>query len=295
MSLSGFAQRDALYSQYLFNYHVLNPAFGGTLEKLAINLVNRNQWVGIPGAPHTITFSAHSPFKRDRIAIGLYIYTDRLGPLTDFGFITTYSYRVKLQTGKLSFGLEMGLKQIDIDWDMLYMENMDDIYLITRPQARILPDANFGIYYYTDNFFAGLSSKHLFERTFFDRGSDGGTNFSNLSRHFYSYIGGFIHINKFLTYRPSVLLKLVDNGTFAFDLNSSLMVRKLFWVGVSFRSNKNSFVFLTELSLNKKLRVGYSYDTYLGDIKAYNIGTHEVKISYEVNAFKKVVYRPYYF
>lgn len=294
-SIASFAQRDALYSQYIFNYHILNPAFSGSLEKLAINLVNRNQWVGINGAPHTITFSTHMPIRNDRIALGVYVYTDKLGPYTNFGFISTYAYRVKLKKGKLSLGLQMGVKQSDIDWDVMVMEEMGDIYLLTRPQPRLLPDANFGIYYSNDNFFAGFSSKHLFERAFVEAGSDGGTNFSSLSRHFYTYLGGFLHINKRLVYKPSVLIKFVDKGTFSVDFNSSIMINDIFWVGISYRTNKNSLVFLTEIKVSTKLKVGYSYDTYLGDIRAYNIGTHEFFVGYEINPFDRVVYRPYYF
>jgi type IX secretion system PorP/SprF family membrane protein len=289
------AQRDALYYQYLFNYHVLNPAFSGSLEKMSAVLINRNQWVGIKGAPHTLTFDLHTPIRNDKIALGFYIYSDRLGPWTNFGMISTYAYRVELDKGKLSFGLQMGFNQIDIDWDMILMEHMDDYYLLTRPRPKILPDANFGIYYYTDQYFIGISSKHLFDRAFSETGTEEGNNYSTLSRHFYSYLGGFIHLDKNLILKPSLLFKYVDKGVFCYDVNMQLMVRNLIWFGASFRSNYNSFVLLTELRLSSKLKLGYSFDTYLGDVKAYNIGTHEFKVSYEVDIYKRRNMFPVYF
>lgn len=295
-ALASFGQRDALYSQYLFNYHVLNPAFSGSLEKVSISIVDRNQWVGIKGAPHTFTVSAHTPVKYDRIGVGAYLYRDQLGPMTDYGFISTYAFRVKCKKGLLSLGLQVGIKKTYIDWDMLFMENMQDIYLMIRPQPQLLPDANFGVYYSSDNFFAGFSSKHLFDRVFMDQGAEGGDNFSTLSRHFYTYIGGFIKITEGFIYKPSVLIKYVDNGDFYFDINSSIQMKKILWLGVSYRSNHHTFVVMGELKLNSKWKIGYSYDSYLGDIKAYNIGSHELKLSYEIDPYRKRrVYHPNYF
>ena len=55
------AQQDPQYSQYMFNQMVLNPAYAGSKEALSSSLILRNQWVGLDGAPKTITFSSHAP------------------------------------------------------------------------------------------------------------------------------------------------------------------------------------------------------------------------------------------
>jgi type IX secretion system PorP/SprF family membrane protein len=296
LSLAVSGQRDALYYQYLFNYHVINPAFSGSMEKLVFTITNRNQWVGIRGAPHTMTFSGHTLLKTNKIGVGGYIYADRFGPLTDFGMISTYAYRIDMEEyGLLSLGLQFGFKQLEIDWDALYMENMNDFYLIVRPKGGIYPDANFGVYYNIKQFFIGISTKHLFERYFMEWGSQKGHNFSNLHRHVYTYIGGFLKINNRLMLKPSVLIKYVDVGSFCFDLNASMLIDKLFWLGVSYRSQKNSFVFLCNFKANSKFQIGYSYDTYLGDVKAYNIGTHEIKLSYEIDTYQRKGIRQVYF
>ncbi|MCX6233729.1 MAG: type IX secretion system membrane protein PorP/SprF [Bacteroidetes bacterium] len=133
----------------------------------------------------------------------------------------------------------------------------------------------------------GLSSKHLFDRAFAETGSENSTNFSSLGYHFYTYIGGYIRFGKNVIYKSSILVKYVDKGTFSFDFNSAVMLKNLIWVGVSFKSATNSVVITTELKLNSKYRLGYSYDSYLGDVRAYNIGSHEIKISYEVDLYKR--------
>ncbi len=57
-----YAQQDALFSQYMFNKLVINPAYTGTRDALSIALVGRQQWVGMDGAPKTVTFTIHSPY-----------------------------------------------------------------------------------------------------------------------------------------------------------------------------------------------------------------------------------------
>jgi len=291
-SVSG--QRDALYYQYLFNYHILNPAFTGPHDKIVFNLIDRHQWIGIPGAPNTITLDMHTVLKNKKIGLGGYVYADRLGPVTELGVISTYAYILEFNRGRLSLGLQFGFKRSYIDWDRVVMEYMDDSYLIERPIPVIIPDANFGIYYYTKTFFVGLSTKHLFER-YFASWDASIHNFSPLASDVYLFTGGFITIGNRLVYKPSLLVKYTDNGAWSFDINSCLMINRLFWLGASYRSNHNSFVFLFEIDVNSKLNFGYSYDTYLGDIKKYNIGTHEIKLGYQIQLKNRKAYVPLYF
>jgi type IX secretion system PorP/SprF family membrane protein len=294
MAASAFGQRDALYFQYLYNYHILNPAFTGTQEKIVFNLIDRYQWVGIPGAPNTITLGVHTVLRNEKIGLGGYIYTDRLGPITNFGMISTYAYIIEFIEGKLSLGLQFGFKRVYIDWDKIIMEYMDDRYLIERPIPAIIPDANFGVYYYTEHYFAGLSTKHLFER-YFIANDPTKTSFAPLSRNVYLHTGGFLKIHRKLVYKPSILIKYTDNGEWSFDINSCLMINRLFWLGLSYRSNHNSFVFLFEINASSRLKLGYSFDTYLGDIQKYNYGTHEIKLGYEIHLENRRAYVPLYF
>jgi len=72
VGLSAFGQQDPLFTQYMFNKLVVNPAYAGSHEQLAIDLVNRNQWAGIDGAPNTFSFGAHLATLNRKIGLGLY-------------------------------------------------------------------------------------------------------------------------------------------------------------------------------------------------------------------------------
>jgi type IX secretion system PorP/SprF family membrane protein len=58
---SAHAQQKAMFTQYMFNGLVINPAYSAVDESLNITALARQQWVGFKGAPNTQTFSVHSP------------------------------------------------------------------------------------------------------------------------------------------------------------------------------------------------------------------------------------------
>ncbi|MFN7015449.1 MAG: type IX secretion system membrane protein PorP/SprF, partial [Bacteroidia bacterium] len=43
------AQQDGLFSQYMVNHFVINPAYAGSRDAVSTFLINRNQWISIPG------------------------------------------------------------------------------------------------------------------------------------------------------------------------------------------------------------------------------------------------------
>ena len=51
------AQQLPLYSQYLYNKFLINPAVAGSDGFTSFNLTAREQWIGYNGAPRTYSFS----------------------------------------------------------------------------------------------------------------------------------------------------------------------------------------------------------------------------------------------
>jgi type IX secretion system PorP/SprF family membrane protein len=52
-----FGQQLPLFSQYLYNKFLLNPAVAGSDGYTSVSLTAREQWVGYLGAPRTFSFS----------------------------------------------------------------------------------------------------------------------------------------------------------------------------------------------------------------------------------------------
>jgi len=290
---AAMAQQDALFSQYMFNKLVLNAGYTGSREVMSADLMDRYQWVGIDGAPKTITFSMHTPLRNDHIGIGFYVYSDQIGPTVDQGFMASYAYRLILPKGKLSFGIQAGFKYFKIDWDKIYSENPDYMFQGTQ-QNKLTPDANFGIYYYTNRMFAGISSKQLLQNEYGMVKTDSTTAYSKLLRHFYGMAGLAVPISDEVLFRPSTLIKYVKNAPVQVDFNASFLIHELFWIGMTYRT-ENALIFMTEFNLGKNLRLGYSYDVYLNQLVHYNKGSHEIRLGFDFDLFKNRMLTPRYF
>src|SRR6185295_19816497 len=78
-AVKSFAQQDPQYSLYQFNQMVINPAYAGARDAIAVVADVRKQWVGFDGAPTTAAFSVHSPVANNKIGIGLNGSSDKIG------------------------------------------------------------------------------------------------------------------------------------------------------------------------------------------------------------------------
>ncbi|MEI6851737.1 MAG: type IX secretion system membrane protein PorP/SprF [Bacteroidota bacterium] len=293
ISIRSYAQQDPLFSQYMFNKLAVNPGYAGSTEMLSIDLLSRYQWVGIKGAPRTITLSLHSPLRNNHMGLGLYLYGDILGPTTTYGFMGSYAYRIKVGKGKLCFGLQVGFKYFNFDWQKMNVQDPDFVFG-QQTIKKFTPDANFGIYYYSNKWFAGVSSKDLFQNESGMATVDGKNTYTQLMRHFYAMAGVNIPVSEKVSFRTSFMGKYVTHAPLQFDFNASFLFNNLFWIGASYRTEK-AVIFLTEFRITKTLRIGYSYDMYLGKLMAVNQGSHEIRIGMDFDVFKSRMLTPRYF
>jgi type IX secretion system PorP/SprF family membrane protein len=294
LGIGAFAQQDALFSQYMFNKLIINPAYAGSRDGLSMTLVGRRQWAGIDGGPQTLTFSIQSPLRNDRIGLGFYCYTDILGPFQATGAIGTFAYRIKVGRGDLSFGIQAGIKHTYFDINKISVQDASDAVLYGQMSKQTIPDANFGIYYNTDRFYVGISSKHLFESEYgYIEDANDESVYGTLARHLYGMAGVAIPLGDNLVFRPSTLVKYAQNAPVQVDLNASFLISEVLWLGASYRT-KEAVVLLVEVVIAQKLRIGYSYDIYLNEIQQHNRGSHEVMLEYNIPNKKRML-TPRYF
>ena len=101
------AQQDPMYVQYIDNLLIVNPGFAGSKPDGKLLLVSRNQWVSLPGAPVTNSFSYNTPLSNKNIGVGFSIMNDKIGPQQQTGVYFDYSYFLKVSD---NFKMGMGLK-----------------------------------------------------------------------------------------------------------------------------------------------------------------------------------------
>lgn len=292
-SVRTFAQQDPLFSQYMFNKLAVNPAYAGSRDALTVDALYRYQWVNIDGAPQTLSASIHSPLKNEHIGVGLNVYHDAIGPSVNQGAMATFSYRIIFPNSKLSFGLQAGYKYSDVLFSRITTENVDPL-LQSPMKNKAVPDAAFGIYYYSNKYYVGVSSKQLFQNEMGIVKVNGEEQFTKLLRHFYGMAGAAFRVSDQVVFRPSMLVKFVQNAPPQIDLNASFQIAGAFWVGASYRSEK-AMSFMTEFNISDNLRIGYSYDVWFNELQAYNKGSHEIRLGFDFDIFKRRMLTPRYF
>jgi type IX secretion system PorP/SprF family membrane protein len=292
LSLTGSAQQDALFSQYMFNPFAINPAYAGSRNSLSGVMLARRQWAGFSGAPTTGTFAVHSPFKGKNFALGFNGIVEEIGPSINSGAFLTYAYHLRLPVGKLSLGLRGGVFSSRFNNGLLNFDNPNDINNTGGIMRGMVPNFDFGLYYYTQKFFLGLSSSHITGGTLNLRGNNpitiGGPQNMEMSinRHYVLATGVALPVNPNFVVKPSVMVRYVNGAPINVDVNTSVLLQKKFWVGFSYRTS-NSLVAVFEYNVTDFLRLGYSYDYALGKIRNYNNGSHELFIGLDLNVSKK--------
>ena len=153
------AQQEAMYSQYMFNTLAINPAYAGSRNVTSATALYRNQWVGIQGAPETITFSLDAPLNNKKVGLGFQVFNDKIGITNTTGAFGSYAYRVRLNKGTLAFGLQAGASQYRANFHSVSLNSIptDDV-AFSENINKVLVNFGAGLYYSTDRFYMGLSS-----------------------------------------------------------------------------------------------------------------------------------------
>lgn len=317
-SFTAYGQQDPMFTKYMFNSLVVNPAYAGSKDHLALGLLHRTQWWGIEGAPTTQTLTAHTPLKNDRVGVGFSLVNDVIGPTKSIGANLSYAYRIPIGSGKLSFGLQGGIYNWRADWNKLEIEQGGDDAFNTNPSFW-LPNFGAGLYYYNKYWYAGFGVPHLVEYDLRDKERIDTDLWAKQFRHYYFSAGVAVPLNgDALIFKPSVLVK--STGLFSslrkdeafqnigspteFDIDLSLLFYETFWVGASFRSSieyfddtssYDSVDFWASYLLKSGLRIGAAYDYTLTKLQQAAKGSFEVFLGYEFNFKEKQFVTPRYF
>ncbi|MCX6306348.1 MAG: type IX secretion system membrane protein PorP/SprF [Bacteroidetes bacterium] len=285
---NSFGQQDPLFTQYAYNKLAFNPAYAGSAGRFSLDLITRIQWVGIKGAPRTVSFNAHTPLRNPKIGIGLNAYRDELGPTIDYGMMAAFAYRILFPSTTLCFGVQAGFKYMDINQGLLDPRDQGDLLLTGQLTNKAVPDVDFGMYYYGNRFYAGLSARHLLENQILVSGTVPGdkTSFTRLRRNFYAIAGGAIPVNVNLDFIPSILVKYLPETRLQADFNASFLINNLLTLGAAYRTDQ-ALAMMIQVNIGKGFAIGYSYDIWFNILKSYNSGSHEIRIGYEFDIFHK--------
>ncbi|WP_282179609.1 PorP/SprF family type IX secretion system membrane protein [Maribacter stanieri] len=290
--LTGYSQQDAQYTQYMYNTISVNPAYAGSRGVLSIAALHRSQWVGLDGAPTTQTLNFHTPVSNN-VGLGLSVVNDEIGNGTnqDTYIDAAFSYTVNTsEEGKLSFGLKAGGHLFNVDFTKL--RNYGAESNLPNIDNKFSPNFGAGIYYHTDQFYAGLSVPNFLQTEHFDS-SD--TNSSSLiaqeRMNFYLITGYVFELRNDVKFKPAALIKAVKGAPLQVDLSANFLFNDKFSLGAAYRWDA-ALSALFGFQLNDQLMLGLAYDKEVTDLGAtrFNDGSFEFMLRYEfLNKYRRVI------
>lgn len=264
------AQHNVLFSQYMFNGLLINPAYAGSNEVMNLTAVDRMQWAGFDGAPKTLSFSMHSPLKNKKLNLGLSFVNDQLGITNQNKISGIYTYRIFFRRSSLAFGLQAGLNMVRNNWNKIQTTTAGDQVFTGGYSQQNIAESGFGIYYRSSKFFAGLSSPDLISLTLISGKTYKPAMFT---------AGYLISLSENLKLKPSMLIKYIRNSPTEYDINMNVYFKN-FGLGASYRTN-DAMVFLLEYNINMQFSAGYSYDLTTSKLGTFVRGSHEIMLKYE--------------
>lgn len=296
-SKGGFSQQDPIFTQYMFNTQMINPAYAGMWEKIGFMSLVRKQWAGINRSPLTQVVSLHSPLKNEYVGMGLNIINDQFALEERLSIFADYSYEVSLTPRtRLRLGFKFGFlnyKNPLTDYK-LYPDNQYDPAFGADVDLKFLPNFGFGAFLYDENYYVSFSIPKLVKNDF----QSNINNFSTTAevRTFYlasGYVFRFTSLSS-LVFKPTLMIRASANTPLQYDLSANFLLREKLWLGAMVRSG-DAVCFVSQWILSNNLRVGFAMDVTYNEIFPYQYGTYEITIGYDIDFYGRSYVRAKYF
>lgn len=291
------AQQQPIYSQYMMNPFLLNPAIAGYQGYTDFNFTAREQWLGYSDGPSTYAISGQTRILKTsfrnrsrmiknkvrrrrpsgRVGLGAYIFNDMNGSIRRTGFQGTYAYHIYVRDIQYSGGVSLSAFQFNTNIKNTDLYDPNDPRFAQMAKTTYSPDANIGFLVSGDNFYGGISITSLFQSAI-QFGSSGYTKPYSLRRHYY-LLGGYKYQEKRSDYgfEPSLMMTFTERLSWSVDINFKAYYKEDYWAGLSYRTTG---AIITMVGMNyQNFYFGYAFDYSYGDITTFNrFGSHELMV-----------------
>ncbi len=311
------AQQESMYTQYMFNKTLFNPACVGSNGHLTANIIHRQQWIGFEGAPVTQALGVHSPLRSEKIGAGFSLQRDKIGSTEMYDLFAAYAYQFQVGYNlKLSIGVQGGFTNWHADWSGINLEQTTD-QVFQQNLNFWKPNFGAGAYLFSKQFYVGLGCPKLLEYDLSKAKNDQNPVFGSTYRHFYGTVGAVFPIgSSAMVFRPSAMVKTAGLGSSylrndgkqrigaptTIDLDASVFMQETLWLGLAFRSafskqyqSAESVDIRAAWYFRNGLRMGVTYDILLSKIRKASAGSVELMLGYEFDIKINKVASPRYF
>jgi type IX secretion system PorP/SprF family membrane protein len=292
-TVSAKAQQDPQYTQYMYNMNIINPAYAGSNDAMSINFLGRSQWVGIDGAPRTLTMGINSPVGKN-VGLGLSVIVDAIGPVEEQNVYGDFSYTLKVgESANLALGLKAGVTFFNVCLPCLNTVSENDQAFINQNANKALPNFGVGAFYYTDKFYAGASIPNLLQTFHFEK-KGGQVTRASERKHFFFTSGYVFNVSKDVKLKPSTMIKAAEGAPLSIDFSANVLLYDELEFGLSYRLDE-SVAALINVRASRSLRIGYAYDYTLTNLGNFNSGSHEVFVLFNFDFERNKIKSPRFF
>jgi type IX secretion system PorP/SprF family membrane protein len=304
ITLVSFSQQLPLYSQYVYNKFLINPAHAGSDGYTSFNITAREQWVGISGSPETYSLSwqtrllkrgyniktnflnrqVYLPKSEGKVGLGGYLFTDKSGLTQRTGFQAAYSYNLRIRNNtQLSLGIAFAGYHFKINANESSFGDPGEPWIRDDLRKGIfIPDVDAGIYLLNPAFDFGFSALQLIGASA-KTGSSFYKSYS-MSRHYYLFGSYNIDSGSDSEIEPSFLLKISDQIKPQADITVNYVHNQAMWIGLSYRTGSSliasmRFRYIPGHTKWTSLFFGYSFDFSFNQLQSITYGSHELTIA----------------
>jgi type IX secretion system PorP/SprF family membrane protein len=273
-----YGQQDPVYSLYLNNPFVINPAYAGLNNLLHTQVAFRTQWAGIDGNPKTLNLSGHTSVYNNKGGVGIQIIQDRIGENKNTEVQVAFSYKVRLPGSTLSFGMHAAMINFTGDPGALTIRHPDDPDFISYSEFSFNTGA--GLLLKSERYLLGLSAPRLLPATV-----DRGRTPINVYNQALYLTGAYIFIvSEKVRFKPTVLLRGMKNNPVSTDIQANFSFNDLYTAGILTR-NLETFGLLGSFRY-RNLQLGYVFELPTNRSVGSQFSTHEVMLSMRTSMFR---------
>ena len=145
------------------------------------------------------------------------------------------------------------------------------------------PNFGVGTYLFGYNYYVGFSAPNLMTSRHIET-INGRPGSGVESVHFFM-TGGYVFTfngNDNFKLKPAFMAKGVEGAPVSLDLTTNVLINNKFEAGLGYRMG-DSVSGLASFYVTPTLRIGYSYDYTLSNLGAFNSGSHEVFLLFDLD------------
>lgn len=270
------AQQESSYNHFFYKPLLHNPSLAGVNNVTNVFLLGRYQWAGFDNAPSQNHLLFETVLKSKKVGLAAEIVTNKIGARNNTGLNLTYSYRSYLKRHSyISFGLTAGAINNSIDFSNTIIADNFDPLIGNVQESTIALNSNVGISYVDKHLQAGISLPNLVGKQ---------TNFSQFSYKkeqqllLHAKYKFFISESKDYSITPLMVTHISPNTPTLIEASIIGAWKDNFWTNLTFKSTQ-SIATTIGCSINKRYNLGYSYEMNVGELKGYNVNSHEVMLN----------------